>query len=256
MVRSKFLKIEKVGVSYFHFDKGDKFIVFLHGWGAQKEKLLPLGKSLAQEKWQVLIPDLPGFGKSDPPPKPWKVDDYALFINRFLKRIWGQKKIYFLGHSFGGRLALKVAASFPDQVAGVVLVDSAGISRANVFKRLLFLGLARIGKKIFPKSQIYRRLLYKLARAHDYEKTKGVIRETFKLVIGEDLKPILKKIKSPILILWGKKDRETKYTDDKIIKTEVRNSKLISFRGMGHRLPYEKPKLLAKKIDSWEKREK
>lgn len=253
MIDSKEKILEKINLSFYRLGRGDETIVFLHGWGASKEKLLPLGKALSKRKWQVLIPDLPGFGKSSLPPKPWGVSDYADFIVKTISKLYGKKKVYLFGHSFGGRLAIKIASLYPNKISGIILCGSAGISRPSFLKRSFFLVLAKIGKLILPRSERYKCLIYKLAREHDYEKTKGIMRETFKLVVGEDLKPLLPKIKIPTLILWGIEDKMTKYADARIIAARVRHSVLVSFPGLGHKLPYEKPELLAKKIAEWEK---
>lgn len=251
MTAAKKILLERINLSFYQLDEKGPLIVLLHGWGASKEKLLPLGNALSQKEWQVLIPDLPGFGKSSSPPKPWGVGEYANFVLEAINKLYGKEKIYLFGHSFGGRLAIKMASLYPHKIAGIVLCGSAGISRASFLKRGSFLVLAKIGKIIFPKSEKFRQLIYKLAREHDYEKTKGVMRETFKLVISEDLKPLLSKIKAPTLVLWGTKDKMTKYSDARVIAADVEQAKLISFPGLGHKLPYEKPELLAEKISKW-----
>lgn len=246
-------KINNVSLSFYQSTRGSQVIVLLHGWGASKEKLLPLGKALSKKEWQVLIPDLPGFGKSGSPPKPWGVGDYADFIMKAINKLNGEKKTYLFGHSFGGRLTIEIASLYPNKIAGIILCGSAGISRPSFLKRGFFLVLAKVGKIIFPKSEKHRQLVYKLVREHDYEKTKGMMRETFKLVVKEDLKPFLSKIKTPTLIFWGTEDKMTKYADAQIIATKVKHAELVSFPGLGHKLPYEKPELLAEKIDKWSK---
>lgn len=246
-------KIGEIDLSYYQATSGDQVIVLLHGWGATKEKLLSLGKTLSKKNWQVFIPDLPGFGKSSPPSKPWGVGEYANFVLEMIKKLYGEKKVYLFGHSFGGRVAIKIAVLYPDKVAGVVLCSSAGISRGNFLKRRLFLILAKIGRLTFPKNEKFRQLIYKLAREHDYERAQGVMRESLKLIVSEDLKPFLPKIKTPSLILWGEEDETTRYTDAQMIASKVKGSKLISFPGVGHKLPYERPELVAERISDWRK---
>lgn len=238
--------------SFYLNSQGQKPIILLHGWGAQKEKLLPLGKALERDHWQVLIPDLPGFGQSELPPKPWRVGEYANFVLKLVEEIFPNKKVWIFGHSFGGRLAIKLASLYPDKIAGIILCGSAGISRGNPVKRAVFLILAKIGRLVFPTAR-FRQLLYKLAREHDYEKASGVMKETFKKVISEDLKPLLSQLKVPVLVLWGTEDKMTKYSDALIISSKIRQAKLVSFPGVGHRLPYEGPELLAEKISQWER---
>jgi pimeloyl-ACP methyl ester carboxylesterase len=114
--------------------------------------------------------------------------------------------------------------------------------------------LAKVGKVFLlfvPFAKAWKRFLYKIVREHDYEKTKGVMRETFKKIISENLKPLICSIKVPVLILWGEKDVMTPFTDALFIKKTLPKSKLVAFQNNGHKLPYEKPKQLAKEINKW-----
>lgn len=231
--------------------KEGEFIVLLHGWGASKEKLVPLGNSLKKRGWHVFIPDLPGFGKGIRPLKPWGLNEYSEYILKLINKFMGKNEVYIFGHSFGGRVAIKLAYLYPERIKGIILCGSSGISRANFLKRLFFLTLAKIGKLFFLKNEALRRLVYKLAKEHDYEKTSGVMRETFKLIINENLKPLLPDIKASTLILWGKEDKTTKHSDAIIINSKVIQSELVSFSGVGHQLPYLRPEKLADQITKW-----
>ena len=251
MNAAKKLFLENINLSFHSLGKTGPMIVLLHGWGASKERLFPLGKALTEIGFRVLIPDLPGFGKSSLPSRPWGVGEYADFISKVIDKFYGKKKVYLFGHSFGGRVAIKIASRYPKKIAGIALCGSAGISRGNFFKRIFFLILAKTGKQIFPQSERPRRLIYRLAREHDYEKTRGVMRETFKLVISEDLNPLLPKIKIPTLILWGTEDKMTPVTDGFILEKTIPKAKLVLFEGKGHQLPYEKVKKIARVVNSW-----
>ncbi len=243
--------LQEITFHFYRLGKTGEVIILLHGWDASKTKLLPLGKSLKREGWQVFILDLPGFGKSGFPLKAWNLEKYVEFLLKVINRYWQGEKVYLFGHSFGGRIAIKFANLYPERVKGIILCGSAGISRANLVKRKLFLFLTKMGKSLIGENKQLEKLVYKLAGEGDYQKTSGVMRETFKLIIDEDLGPILPGLKIPVLILWGKKDRMTKYSDALEIKKAVKQSKLISFAGSGHQLPYKKPELLVKKIKEW-----
>jgi pimeloyl-ACP methyl ester carboxylesterase len=105
---------------------------------------------------------------------------------------------------------------------------------------------------LFPgAAESFRKLLYKAAREHDYEKTQGIMQQVFRKVVSEDLKPYIKKIKLPCLILWGTDDRMTPVRDGYYIKKWADNTKLVTFKNEGHRLPYVKPKDIADEIEKW-----
>ena len=232
-----------------------KRIVLLHGWGASTNKLDPLGKELHRLGWKVSIPKLPGFDIS-PPKKPWGIGEYAEYVIKETQKIWERKGFFIFGHSFGGRIAIKLAGINNKQFLGIILCSASGLSRGNLLKRVAFWVLAKAGKILSivpPIAKIWRKLLYKVAREHDYEKTQGVMKETFKKVISENVRPIIENIEIPTLILWGRQDRMTPISDAYCLKQILPGSKLIIFNNEGHQLPYHKPRKMAEKIDQWTK---
>ena len=230
-----------------------KRIVLLHGWGAETKKLEHLKKELEKLGWQVLLPKLAGFEK--PAPKDvWGIKEFSDYVYEEIRRNFGNSTYYVFGHSFGGGIAIKLAVSSPGNLEALILCASRGISRSKTLKRLVFSMLAKTGKVLLITPQLaqgFRKLLYKAAREHDYEKTQGVMKDVFKKVIAEDLKPLLPKIKVPTLILWGEEDKMTPVKDAYFIKSVLPESKLVTYKNQGHRLPYEKPKELAKEINLW-----
>lgn len=232
----------------------DKNIVLLHGWGASVTKLRPLEKKLESLGWNVLVPKLPGFDTGSPG-TPWKLQDYAKFVIKKADSKFKTENYLLFGHSFGGRVAVKIAADVrPNKLEGIVLCASGGISRTNVVKRYLFLALSRLGKILLilpPASRLFRKLLYKLAREHDYEKANKVMKKTLSSVVNEGLKTKLSAIEIPTLILWGDGDRATPLQDAYFLKNNIKRSEIEIYKDQGHRLPYEKPNILANRIDKW-----
>ncbi len=220
----------------------EKRIVLIHGWGARAGKLEALSLKLEALGWEVLNLDMPGFGLADPPTA-WGVGEYGDWVLGQIDKKWKRGTYAIFGHSFGGRVAIKLAAL--GKVDKVVLCAPGGLSRSGVVKRLIFKGLASLGKKMGLEQQ--KGFLYKLAREHDYEKTSGIMREVFKKVINEDLNPLAKGIKVPTLVLWGKQDRMVPYTDGQ----KFVQAKLVLFDNQGHRVPYELPEEVAKEINIW-----
>lgn len=232
-----------------------KNIVLIHGWGAETSKLEPLKKELSKLGWNVYIPKLLGFEK--PAPKEvWGITEYSKYIYDEAQEKFNKSKFYVFGHSFGGGVAIKIGAIHKSHIKGVILCATRGISRPRSIKRIVFGTIAKAGKVLLITPSIadgFRKLLYRAAREHDYEKTKGIMRDIFKKIISEDLKPYLNKIKPPVLIFWGEQDRMTPLNDALVINRTIKTSRLITFKNEGHRLPYEKPKLLAKEINIWAK---
>lgn len=230
-----------------------KNIVLLHGWGAETTRLAPLQKELEKLGWKVYLPELPGFEK--PAPKNvWGIGEYSRYIVNEANKKFKNEKYFVFGHSFGGGIAIKLASSKSKKISGAVFCATRGISRGKSVKRLVFASAAKAGKVFLLTPHLgkgFKKLLYKAAREHDYEKLDGIMRDVFKKVISEDLKQYLEKIIVPTLILWGNKDKMTPVKDAHYIKSAVKSTKLVLFDDQGHKLPYEKPYELAEEIDKW-----
>lgn len=225
----------------------EKRIVLLPGWGAGGDKLVSLATKLKHRGWQTLIIDLPGF-TAPAPAAVWGVDHYADYVQAKIRKHWPKGAIVF-GHSFGGRVAIKLAARHTPGLAGLVLCAPGGLSRPLAFKRWGWAALAKVGK--FLGLYRWRKLLYRVVGEHDYERSTGVMREVFKKVVGEDLRTQLEKITVPTLILWGQQDRVVPIRDGQSAQARIKNSQLVVFDHAGHTLPYVFPDLVAERINRW-----
>lgn len=231
----------------------NKNIVLIHGWGSNTGRLEPLAKQLSKLGWQVIIPKLPYFDAPEPN-SPWDVSDFSDFIKKKAEKHFNNKPYYLFGHSNGGRISIKIASQSPLLLNGIVLCSSAGISRDNALKRLFFKTINFLFsplKKTFFYPKI-RKLIYKIARNYDYYKiTSQNKKETFRLIITENLKEDAKKITAPTLILWGKEDKITPLKDAFWLHKNISSSKIKIYPQQKHTLPYLKAEDIAKQIDSW-----
>ena len=198
-------------VSFFKIDNaGDKCLLFLHGWRSQKEVWQPIINKLQVSNNQLSFVslDLLGFGASSIPQKPMKVGDYAEIVRGFIEKL-DLKNIVIIGHSFGGRIGIKLAAKHPELISKLVLVDAAGFVTKG-FKRTFFKFMAKLVKPFFGFSftQGLRKKIYQFIGADDYLATPG-LQKTFVNVVNEDLSEEIKKISCPTLIIWGEDDKET-----------------------------------------------
>jgi pimeloyl-ACP methyl ester carboxylesterase len=221
-------------------------LLCLHGWGGSKESFDALRHALEGSGLRVLTPDLPGFGSEPEPKEPWSVDDYAAWVEQWVDtQLPGTEQphpiVSVLGHSHGGRIAIKLAATRKHlNIDHLFLCAAAGIRRPRHIKRLFGLFLAKSGKFLLsiPGLKILqplgKKLLYKLVRVHDYERASPVMQQTLVNVTREDLRPLLANIKTPTDIFWGKDDRMTPYADAVVMHDEIPNSMLYSYPGVRH----------------------
>jgi len=94
-----------------------------------------------------------------------------------------------------------------------------------------------------------RKAFYKfIIKKSDYPYVEGVMKETFKNVISEDLSQFTGFIRTPTVIIWGDKDKSTPIEDAYFLNNKIKNSKLIVISNMGHILNRECPEVLVEKI--------
>ena len=246
-MEEKFLQVNNLKIFIRIAGQGDPFLI-LHGWGRGLISWIDVQDELSKY-FKVFVLDLPGFGKSDLPPKAWNMDDYVSFILSFAKKI-GINNFYLLGHSFGGSLAIKLSAQNQGNIKKLILVDSAGKRQGkNFFKKALSRTTSLI--KIFsflPGYSFFRRCFYKfILRSTDYVNASGIMKEVFKNVVSEDLSDTWQNIAIPTLIIWGRRDNITPIADAYLMNKEITNSQLKIF-DCGHGVHYEKPKEFIKAI--------
>ena len=228
-------------------------ILVLHGWGGSSTSWSRVQRILAEQGYEVISPDFPGFGKSSTPPRPWSVNDYRDFVLNFVK-VLKMDNFFLLGHSFGGRVAIKFTVGYPGKIKGLILCNSAGIKPKPGLKTRIIYRLAKIGNALFAPKILARlkdsaqNLFYIFLRHKDYVKANGTMKETIKKVLEEDLLSDLPMIKTKTLIIWGELDEMVPVKYAHIFKEKIKNSRLEILSKISHSPHLEEPELLAKKI--------
>lgn len=246
------------GLNINYIEKGQgKDLLLLHGWGANI-KLFGQIIACMEQSHRVLALDMPGFGESEEPPKSWNVDEYVDFVIQFAKEA-GCKEIDVLGHSFGGRVIIKMAnrKELPFKINKIVLVDSAGILPRKSLKKKVRIRIYKIGKAVLsfaPVKYLFPEALDRFRKrsgSADYNSATPVMRETLVKVVNEDLKPLLGGIKAPTLLIWGDKDMDTPISDAECMKELIPDAGLVTIAGGTHYAFLEKPVLVNRVLESF-----
>jgi pimeloyl-ACP methyl ester carboxylesterase len=235
-VLAMFLDLSGVRV-YFEAAGSGRPVVLLHGWGARAAAMRPIFEALEADH-AVYALDFPGFGQSARPPAPWGVGDYCRVVVELLDRE-AVGPASFVGHSFGGRVGIKLATERPELVDKLVLVDAAGIRHSPGVGRALLAPALRGGKALLGALPALglRERAENLARARlgsDDYRMAGPLRETFVRVVGEDLRPLLPRIQAPTLLVWGDRDEDTPLADARVMEKEIPDAGLVVLKGAGH----------------------
>lgn len=229
--------------------KGQPLLI-LHGWNSSSQAWLKVQKNLAQKGFQVFIPDLPGFGNSEEPKTVWDLDHYCNFVLNFAS-VLGLEKFILAGHSFGGRLAIKLASKVPQKIEKLILISAAGLPVRKNFRDYGAMFLAKILKPFswLPGFDFARTIFYKkFLRKTDYLKAEGIMKEIFKKVIEENLESLLPEIKAKTLLIWGREDKITPLQDGLKMKEKIPQAEIEILEGIGHAPNLKDPQLLSQKI--------
>ncbi len=242
-------KIDGIEIRCQRAGKG-RTVLIMHGWGANLEAVAPIIGAL-EARAEVLALDMPGFGQSSPPPSRWSSTDYARFVKAFLAA-QGVSELDLIGHSFGGRVAICLAADpGPVRIGRVILVDAAGLRPRRRPSYYLKVSLAKVGRVIAllgtPGKYLQERLRQTLSST-DYLNTSETMRETFRAVIAEDLEELLGKIKAPTLLIWGSRDEETPLWMARRMEEKIQNSGLVVLDG-GHFSYADQPQQFARVVN-------
>lgn len=187
-------------------------ILILPGWNTPAEKYTHLADAFRKLKYRVLVPDFPGFAGTNIPQKPLFLDNYVEYIHTFVRR-HSLINLVLIGHSFGGRVGLKYSNKYPKSVRALILSGTPGYSTVPSYKLFLFIFGAKIGKLFFrlPFLSVFqtkiRSIYYFFVGARDFNNVEGVMRQTFKNIIIENLYTYMKNLTVPCLLLWGETDQ-------------------------------------------------
>ena len=231
-------------------------IVILHGWGLSADKFQPLASVLRDKGYKVHSIDLPGFGLTQIPVKPFTMGDYVEFVENYLK-VNNIVKPIIIGHSFGGRVALSVAHAYPDKVHSLILTGTPGFRTASLLKLIVGKVLARAGNTFFslPPFAISRFLVrdvfYRALGVRDYVKAKGVMKDTFKLIVDYNLVPAMKELSVPVLLIWGQVDGMVPVRIAQRMQKTMKNAKLVIIPDANHRVPYMQPSEFVHEIEKF-----
>lgn len=198
-------------IYYLKRGNGIKNIIFLHGWGGDSNQFLTF-TNLFLSNYTVYLIDLPAFGKS-------KIDtvlsleDYSNIISDFVKGI-GIDNPIIIGHSFGGRIALKMLEM--NMNYKTILISTPGFDLRSL-KTKIKLILNKLFKIKFP--------------SYDYKNANTIRRLIMNRCLQDTKKLDFSKINQNIIIIHGTKDKTVKPKVARMMKKRIKKSQVIWIKG-------------------------
>jgi pimeloyl-ACP methyl ester carboxylesterase len=212
------------GVSFIQKGEG-KDLLFLHGYLACKETFAAQIDYFSR-LFRVTAVDFLGFGQSAKLTSAFDVQDYADWLAEVIEAL-GLIKPHVIAHSFGCRVAVKLAYARPNSVDKIVLTGAAGIIVNRTLLYHLKVGAYKLIKRIAP------RFAERRFGSKEYRSLSPIMKESYKKIVNEDLREDASKIKNSTLIVEGKEDKTTPLAEAQVYIQNLQNGRLKIMQG-GH----------------------
>lgn len=260
-------RLRHKGLSILRAGDGEPLLL-LHGIPGSAHAWEAAGALMAG-RYRVVIPDLLGFGHSDPPKGDYYMEAQAAAIKEVLVGL-DIESLYLGGHDFGGPVALTLMRLFPElEIKGLVL------SSANVFTDThvpLPLRVAKIPilNTVFFKAMVGNRVGLRMMYLAATKAKSEAAWQRFGLQLtptGVDLtrrifqrsladlkanyhavEDMLPRIAPPTLILWGANDPFFSASVGERVREAIPGSTLKVYERTGHFVPEERPTSVARDI--------
>ena len=253
-------------------------MVLIHGFTGSHEGfqyIIPLLPNI-----RFIVPDLPGFGKSDLPPREsWTIDGIAALANEFVAAL-GVKRPHILGHSMGGLVVSSMLDQAPKlyHKRAVLLSPVPTAIRRNDSRRagailgalqyMLGHRVPKLGERIVKSRTISRvathlimtttdKQLQKEIHSHHFKNLDYISSIEFYSKLHQDINrqgsidhaEALKKLE--ILLITGDNDNVTPLVEMELFATVIKPRELIILSGVGHLAHYEKAPDVAEAIEAF-----
>jgi pimeloyl-ACP methyl ester carboxylesterase len=223
---------------------GGRPLLMLHGWGSSAELMRPAAAGL-DGQFRIHNVDLPGHGRTPPPPEAWGVPEFAELVEAYLAA-QDLSRIPVIGHSNGGRIALFMASEerYRHRFSKLVLIAPSGVRPRRPLSYYIKTGWIATIKAPFavvppPLRQrglawLRTTIYWRLAASRDYQEASGVMRETFVKTVRFFADDRLSSIRQPTLIFWGDQDPSISQYQIEALERDIPDAGVVVLEGAGH----------------------
>lgn len=222
------------GILTHYEDQGKgKVIILLHGWRDSAKTYDKLAAKLT-ENYRVIRLDLPNFGASASTLKVTTTEQFAQFIETFLKKMKVGSVYGVIGHSMGGQIAIYAAANGVVQTKKLVLLATAGIrNQKRIYKTVMKVASKPI-RGLLTKN--FKRKFYKAIRSDYGPDLSDELRAVIKNTLEFDIQADAAKITVPTMLIYGTDDVDTPPAFGFRLHELIADSRLELLENAGHHL--------------------
>ncbi|NIB39230.1 alpha/beta fold hydrolase [Pseudomaricurvus alkylphenolicus] len=235
-------------IDFTRMGKGEP-VVFLQGSGPGASGWMNFrynAQHFVDQGFEVIIPDLPGFGDSDKPDTDYTLDFFVESVVGFLDQL-DLNSVSLVGNSLGGAVSLGVALAHPQRVEKLILMGCGGLEDVEVYFQTME-GIQAMTKIPLGSPEFtpeYLKEVLKLIVFDPKHITDELIEERYRIlktqnasVFGRmripNISSRLNEIKVPVLGFWGAQDRFCPISGAEKIVRSCDNAKMITLSQCGH----------------------
>jgi len=252
-VHGRYAKIEGMNVYYETVGEGHP-VILLHLAGFDGRVYRPLYNYLPEKKYKLIVPDLPGHGKSDPWPD-WQrrrvsLHFFADVITKLVDSL-GLSQLSFVGTSMGGNMSLLLGARLGRRVKGVVSCNGAGRTRTFTERDIEMADNQDVGRTLrFAGELATKRTVEYLTWVRSGNRREILVND-LQAWNEFDIMDELKKIETKVLLARG--EYEPLVTENMLRETasQIKDVRIVTIRGVGHYAPAENPEEFSKVVFSF-----
>jgi len=235
----KKIQINNITLAYERLGKGMP-LMLIHGYPLDHTSWDEVA-SLLENKFDVILPDLRGFGQSTTVETPYTISDMADDLAGLLDRL-KIEKVALAGHSMGGYVALAFAKKYPQRVSGLGLVSSQAVADSPEGKDRRYQTAADVAEKgvgvvaeaMTPKLSADASVQAFVRDVIVKQSKSGVIGALKAMAEREDLMAYLSSVTFPVVLIHGNADVLIPIERAKEIKTVLPSAQLVELQGAGH----------------------
>lgn len=245
-------------------------LLALHGIPGWRGTWSKVAERLASRGRTVLVPDLAGFGDSDPAPRGAHATEHARLLAAALERL-GVTHVHLAGFDFGGPIALRLAASEPARIRSLTLLATNAfgdtpippplrVARVPLLGDLAFrLFFGRAGLVMTWLAATGDRTAFPLSEFRHYLRSPNGVASTRRIFLAslrdleglyEPIEAALRGIRVPSQVLWGDRDPFFAVAIGERTAAAIPGAAFHLLKGAGHFLPGERPAEVATRLDA------
>jgi pimeloyl-ACP methyl ester carboxylesterase len=233
------IKINGIELAYERSGKGPP-LVLLHGFPLDHETWNKVA-GLLEDTFDLILPDLRGFGESTMTEASFTMDDYASDIAGLLDHL-GIAKTAIAGHSMGGYVALAFARRHPERVSALGLVSSQVLAdppdrkegRYKTAEDVAKNGIHGVVEAMTPKFTSDADLQSIARETMERQKPAAFIGALKAMAERGDSTPLLPSVHYPVVLIHGDTDALISIDRAREVKAAVPGAQLVELTGVGH----------------------